>query len=633
MLLFIHDFVLSLPRNIKRFFVLGVDVSLSVFSVWLAYCFRFDEFVFFSGRMYWVAVTSIGIALPIFVAFGFYRNIFRYSNFPVLVIVAKATSLYFLLFASIFTIFGIQGIPRSIGVLQPILLFLLVASSRICIGSMLSHLQRGTINLGFNKSRALIYGAGKAGQSLASYSHNDHQLLIAGFLDDDPLLWGQLINGCPVYNPQDLHALVGKLQIDIVLLAMPLISRNRRNQILANVRLARVAVRSLPSMMDLALGRAELTDIGELSVDDLLGRDSVTPCETLLANCVSQKVVLVTGAGGSIGGELCRQILRLSPKTLVLIEQSEFALYSIYQELCDGAKGLGLSVTPTIVPLLASVQDRPRMKQIISTWQPNTIYHAAAYKHVSLVETNLIEGIKNNVFGTLCVAEIAKEAGVSSFVLISTDKAVRPTSVMGASKRIAEQILQSFSEDDCVTQFSMVRFGNVLGSSGSVVPKFRQQIHNGGPLTITHPDVTRYFMTIPEAAQLVIQASTMAIGGDVFVLDMGSPVRIIDLARRMIELAGLTVCDAYNPEGDIKLSIIGLRPGEKLYEELLIGDGARKTAHPRIMTATEDFMILDLLRVELDALKNAVDSNDIDSALSAIKKIVPNYHINENILG
>jgi FlaA1/EpsC-like NDP-sugar epimerase len=389
---------------------------------------------------------------------------------------------------------------------------------------------------------------------------------VVAFLDDDDRLHGHVLNGLPIHSPMDLRGLVEMQGVRTVLLGIPSLSRRRRNEILSQVRNAHVAVRTLPSVTDLAQGKVSISDLRELDIDDLLGREPVMPNHLLLSKNNFNKVVLITGAGGSIGSELCRQILAIGPEKLLLVELSEFALYAIHQELEQRLSGK----KTVLVPLLASVQDKDRMHEIMSTWHPDTVYHAAAYKHVPLVEHNPAEGVKNNVMGTLRTAQAAAENGVADFVLISTDKAVRPTNIMGASKRLAEMVLQALAATQSGTKFSMVRFGNVLGSSGSVVPKFRQQIRDGGPITLTHPEITRYFMTIPEASQLVIQAGAMAKGGEVFVLDMGESVKIMDLARRMIELSGLTVKDEQNPDGDIEIEITGLRPGEKLYEELLI---------------------------------------------------------------
>jgi len=477
----------------------------------------------------------------------------------------------------------------------------------------------------------MIYGAGEAGRQLAAAMANSHEMRVVGFLDDDERLYGQVLNGLRIYGPDDLEGLVLSLQISDVLLALPSISRHRRNEILSQMLHAKVSVRTLPSVSDLAQGRVTISDLRELDIDDLLGREPVTPDTLLLGKNTTDKVVLVTGAGGSIGSELCRQILKIGPAILLLVEQSEFALYQIHQELqAKLANQPDSSIR--LVPLLASVRDEERMREIMSTWKPQTVYHAAAYKHVPLVEHNPAEGIKNNVLGTLTAARAAAEQGVADFVLISTDKAVRPTNIMGASKRLAEMVLQALAADSSGTRFSMVRFGNVLGSSGSVVPKFRQQIRDGGPVTVTHADITRYFMTIPEAAQLVIQAGAMAMGGDVFVLDMGQPVKIMDLATRMIELSGLTVRDEENPDGDIGIEVTGLRPGEKLYEELLIGDNPKSTSHPRIMKAHEEFLLWPQLEEKLRVLRMALDVNDVGVVRLMLEQLVSGYQPHEEIV-
>ena len=598
--------VLALPRWAKRFVVSAVDLCLCVLTVWLAYYLRLGEFFSLSGNALWAAVSSVFLALPIFIVTGLYRAIFRYSGWPALLTVARAVGVYGLLYAVAFTAIGFAGVPRTVGIIQPILLLLFVGASRalarIWLGdqyqSILKHAAR---------PKVLIYGAGNAGRQLAAAMTNSHEMQVVGFLDDDDRLHGHVLNGLPIYSPVDLSSLVSTLNINDVLLAMPRIGRVRRNEILSQMRAAHVSVRTLPSVSDLAQGKVSVSDLRDLDIDDLLGREPVSPNHILLAKNIVGKTVLVTGAGGSIGSELCRQIVAVGPERLLMIEHSEFALYTIHQELSEKIAERQIA----LVPLLASVKDEERMREIMSTWHPNTVYHAAAYKHVPMVEHNPAEGIKNNVLGTLRTARLAQENGVADFVLISTDKAVRPTNIMGASKRLAEMVLQAIAEESTGTKFAMVRFGNVLGSSGSVVPKFRQQIREGGPVTVTHPEITRYFMTIPEAAQLVIQAGAMAKGGDVFLLDMGQPVKIIDLARRMIELSGLRIKDEQDPEGDVEIEITGLRPGEKLYEELLIGDNPEPTTHPRIMKAHEDFVPWADLEVKLNALEAALNVNDV----------------------
>lgn len=619
--------ILGLPRVAKRFVALVVDFGLCVLTVWLAYYLRLGEFVALSGRALWAVAAAVGLALPIFVVSGLYRAIFRYSGWPALLAVARAVGIYGLLYAAIFTAVGISEIPRTVGLIQPILLLLFVGASRALARVWLGD-QYQSILKKASRPKVLIYGAGRTGRQLAAAMANSPDMQVAGFLDDDDRLHGQVLNGLAIYNPGDLAILVATLNVGDVVLAMPGISRNRRNEILAHITQAKVSVRTLPSVTDLVQGKVSVSDLRELDIDDLLGREPVTPNHILLAKNIQNKVVMVTGAGGSIGSELCRQIWAVGPSKLLLIELSEFALYAIHQELSEKNSGH----QAVLVPLLASVQDADRMREVMATWHPDTVYHAAAYKHVPLVEHNPAEGIKNNVLGTLHTAQAAAENGVSDFVLISTDKAVRPTNTMGASKRLAEMVLQALATNPSPTKFTMVRFGNVLGSSGSVVPRFRQQIHEGGPITLTHPDITRYFMTIPEAAQLVLQAGAMAKGGDVFVLDMGESVRIIDLARRMVELSGLTVRDAHNPEGDIPIEITGLRPGEKLYEELLIGDNPQPTNHPRIMKAHEEFLSWDDLHPKIEALAVALQANDVEVVRAMLKKLVVGFAPSDGIV-
>lgn len=619
--------VLALPRAAKRFVALSVDLGLCVLTVWLAFYLRLGEFVALFGTALWAVAVSVAIALPIFVVSGLYRAIFRYSGWPALLAVARAVGIYGLLYASVFTAIGVAGVPRTVGIIQPMLLLLFVGASRALARVWLGD-QYLSILKHASRPKVLIYGAGTTGRQLAAAMANSHEMQVAGFLDDDDRLHGHLLNSQPIYNPGDLVSLSSSLNISDVLLAMPSLSRKRRNEILSRIRSAHVAVRTLPSVTDLAQGKVGVSDLRELDIDDLLGREPVVPNHILLAKNILGKVVLVTGAGGSIGSELCRQILAVAPAKLLLIEQSEFALYAIHQELEE--KFVGHQAV--LVPLLASVQDDDRMREILSTWHPDTVYHAAAYKHVPLVEHNPAAGIKNNVLGTLRTARAAIDNGVTSFVLISTDKAVRPTNIMGASKRLAEMALQALAENASSTKFSMVRFGNVLGSSGSVVPKFRQQIRDGGPITLTHPEITRYFMTIPEASQLVIQAGAMAQGGDVFVLDMGESVKIIDLASRMIELSGLTVKDAENPEGDIEIQITGLRPGEKLYEELLIGDNPKPTMHPRIMKAHEEFIPWAVFEGKLQELEMALNVNDVGLIRRMMQELVTGYVPSDEIV-
>lgn len=625
------DYLLDLPRVLKRSIAVLLDISLCILTVGIAFYLRFDRWIPLNGTSgwatHWPLIGSIVIALPIFVVFGLYRAIFRYAGLQAMLNVLRAIGLYAAIYVSIFSVIGVPGVPRTVGIIQPMLLFLAVAGSRMVARFWLGGLYRNLLKRN-DLPRALIYGAGTAGMQLASALAHGHELRVVGYLDDDARLHRHRLNDLPVYNPEDLRSLVDTLSISDVLLAIPSAKRSRRNEILQQLRAARVAVRTLPSVTDLARGKVTISDLHEPDIEDLLGREPVSPNYPLLQKIIAGKVVLVTGAGGSIGSELCRQIMDARPSALLLVELSEYALYAIHQEL--QAKYPESPVR--LIPFLASVRDADRIEEILSIWKPDTIFHAAAYKHVPLVEHNPTEGIKNNVFGTLTMARAAAAFGVCHFVLISTDKAVRPTNVMGASKRLAELVLQALATVTGGTNYSMVRFGNVLGSSGSVVPKFRQQIRDGGPITLTHPDITRYFMTIPEAAQLVIQAGAMASGGEVFVLDMGDSVKIMDLAVRMIELSGLAVKNASNPEGDIEIEIVGLRPGEKLYEELLIGDNPQPTFHPRILKAHEDFLPWPMLQERLADLQRALDARDLDSVRGLLGQLISGYRPNEQIV-
>ncbi len=531
--------ILNWPRAIKQLLVLGVDVLLALVSMWLAFGLRLDVWAWPAGEQWYVYLLAPVLAIPIFVRFGLYRAIFRYTGQAALFATAKAVLIYSALLTGFLLWHRWIGVPRTLGVMQPLIFLTLVGLSRALARFWLAGLPiLGEVQSG----RVLIYGAGTAGAQTASALQVSGQLELVGHLDDDPSLVGRTINGRPIFSPDGIPALVSRHKITDILLAMPSSSREKRNKIIRSLEGLPVHVRSLPSLSDLTSGKVTVQDFRELDIEDLLGREPVLPRNDLLARELAGRVVLVSGAGGSIGSELTRQILSQGPRQLLLLDHSEFALYSIHQELL--AKCVNEKLSVELVPLLASVSNPQRLQAVLATYQPSVVYHAAAYKHVPMVEDNPGEGVRNNIFGTLNLALAAAQAGVKRFVLISTDKAVRPTNVMGATKRVAELVLQALAATHTGTCFSMVRFGNVLGSSGSVVPLFRKQLADGGPLTVTHEEVTRYFMTIPEAAQLVLQAGAMGQGGDVFVLDMGEPVKIMDLARRMIQLSGLTVRDA-----------------------------------------------------------------------------------------
>ncbi len=613
--------ILGWHRSVKGLFVMVLDIVLSLFATYWAFALRLDVVFWPQGAQWWVFALAPALALPVFIRFGLYRAIFRYTGQAALLATAKAIGIYGVLLLAVLLLTAWPGVPRSLGVLQPLLFLLLVGGSRAVARFWLAD-QTHRLQ---SRGRLLIYGAGTAGVQTAAAMGISGQFKLLGFIDDDPHKVGRSVNGVRVYAQTEVAALVTKVAVTDILLAMPSATRGRRKAIIEALRPLPVHIRTLPAMADLASGRVTVQDFKELDIEDLLGRDPVPPNTDLLARNLAGKVVLVSGAGGSIGSELCRQILAEKPRQLLLLDHNEFGLYSIHQEL-EALCAAG-NLTVELHPLLGSVAHVPRLQDICTAYRPQVVYHAAAYKHVPLVESNPTEGIFNNVFGTLNMALAARACGASHFVLVSTDKAVRPTNVMGATKRMAELVLQGLAHQpgEASTTFCMVRFGNVLGSSGSVVPLFRRQLALGGPLTVTHAEVTRYFMTIPEAAQLVLQAGTMATGGDVFVLDMGEPVKILELARRMVELSGLRVRNAAQPDGDIEIAVTGLRPGEKLYEELLIGDSPTPTAHPRIMKAHEDCLNWDDLTAQLNTLKQAASEGDVDAMKTVLKVCVQGY--------
>jgi FlaA1/EpsC-like NDP-sugar epimerase len=646
MLKIIRNILLASPRLIKQAMAVLSDVVICAIAVQLAMDLRMEAHVSWSLQHTWMFGLGLIFFLPIFIAMGLYRAIFRFAGLQVIFSLNKAMALYALLYASVFTLIGIDQVPRSVGLLQPLIFGLGIVSSRLFVRYWLGGFGRN--NLVSGTPRALIYGAGSAGRQLAGGLLPSSDVRVVGYVDDDDRLHGHNLNGLNIYSPNELTGIVERKQVTQIFLAIPSVSQRRRNEVINQLLPLHVQVRTLPGLADLASGKVTVSDLRELNIEDLLGREPVVPNPLMLAKNITRKVVMVTGAGGSIGSELCRQILKAQPSTLLLVELSEFALYEIHRELAatvremayqasEDSAGTSLDTldagSPVLIPLLANVRDAHRMAEILRTWRPSTLYHAAAYKHVPLVEHNPAEGVKNNVQGTLITASQAALHGVTDFVLVSTDKAVRPTNIMGTTKRLAEMVLQAkaasqvlkFGEIPSKTRFSMVRFGNVLGSSGSVVPLFRKQIAEGGPITLTDERMTRYFMTIPEAAQLVIQAAAMANGGDVFVLDMGQPVKILDLAKRMVELSGLTVMDQNNPVGDIEIQVTGLRPGEKLYEELLIGDNPLPTSHPRIMKAHEEFLPWDELQSKLNILSSALESNNVPVIRTLLKELVPGY--------
>jgi FlaA1/EpsC-like NDP-sugar epimerase len=613
------DAILALPRETKRLIMAAADAVAIPTALWAALALKFDRLDPSLDRTFAYFLVAVVSALVFFSVFGLYRAVIRFMGPKAMVTVIAGVSLSVLVLAVFDRFFASHQIPLSAFGIYWALALPYVGGSRFVARYLFLRRSgaKGTA------ARVAIYGAGHAGARVCSVLLGGPDFHPVAFIDDKKSLQGSNINGIRVYGSESLPELVRHRRIDRVLLAMPSTSRRRRREILTQLEPLGVHVQSLPNLSDLISGKAQISELCDVDVSDLLGRDPVPPKPKLFGSCIRGKCVLVTGAGGSIGAELCRQIIRLSPTRLVLFEMSELALYNIERELEEIAAHEQLVLE--IVPLLGNAHHRHRVREVLATFGVQTVYHAAAYKHVPIVEYNVVEGIHNNVISTWYTAEAALETGVETFVLVSTDKAVNPANVMGATKRLAELVLQALQERTTQTRFCMVRFGNVLASSGSVVPLFQNQIRRGGPVTVTHRDVIRYFMTIPEAAQLVLQAGSMAKGGDVFVLDMGRPVRIDDLARRLVNLMGLTVRDANNPDGDIEIEYTGLRTAEKLFEELLIGSNVTGTDHPMIMRAMEHRLPWPKMQQILNDLLVALASFDCHRALALLTESVAEY--------
>jgi FlaA1/EpsC-like NDP-sugar epimerase len=621
--------LVALGRSEKRAILIVADALLCVAAVLVAFSLRLGRWEIFDAAVGLASVIALSSWLPIFLMRGTYSSILRFSGGRTMVGLAYSVMLYAIPMLVIFGIVGMHGVPRTVAVIQPIIFLLFLAMTRIVARyAVVDLLKRRDIQ---QQSVVLIYGAGEAGQQLAMALRGDPAMRLVGFIDDDRKIEGEIIDGVPIYSRPKLPYLVDSYGVTDVLLALPHVTRSKRRRVMKSLEDWPIRVRMLPNMRQIIDDQVSVSDLRDVQIEDLLGRDPVPPNQLLLGRTIVGKTVMVSGAGGSIGSELCRQIVTMRPDKLILVESSEFGLYAIGQELQAAIAALPEGQHPELIEELGNVTDQPTVRRLLARWQPDTIFHAAAYKHVPLVEANPIAGIGNNVCGTLFMATEADRIGVANFVLISTDKAVRPTNVMGASKRVCELVLQGLAGRGSQTCFAMVRFGNVLGSSGSVVPLFREQIKNGGPVTVTHRDVTRFFMTIPEAAQLVIQAGAMAKGGEVFVLDMGKPVRIIELARTMINLSGLTVRDEDHPDGDIEIAEVGLRQGEKLYEELLIGDDPKPTSHSRIMQAREAMLEWSELSAKLDTLRGAMDEGRAGECLEILHDLVPEFRPPEEV--
>ena len=615
-----NKYLINLPRKIKQILMLVFDIGIIIASLFLAFFTRLGYWFYPTGDVDLLIVMFAApiLAIPIFISFGFYLEVIRYLSFKTLWRIAQGVSVYSISWGLIVFMITVEGVPRSVILINWLLVIIFIAGSRLITRWMFSD-----VNMNNN---VLIYGAGSAGRQLSIALAQSNEYNPIAFVDDSNDIFHNTINGLQVFSKNELSYLIKKKNIKEVLLAIPSLSRNRRNEIINFLEPYPVIVRSLPGVSELAQGKVKVNDLLEIDLRDLLGRDLALPNKNLLKINISNKVVLVTGAGGSIGSEICRQILSIKPEKLILFEISESALYQIEQELES------MSVfNVEIFPVIGSVSDKERMKNICNYYGVHTIYHAAAYKHVPLVEFNQSQGILNNTIGTLMAAEAAIDSNVETFVLISTDKAVRPTNIMGASKRAAELILQAFAKLPHNTCFTMVRFGNVLDSSGSVIPLFKKQIKNGGPITVTHIDIVRYFMTIPEAVELVIQAGAMAKGGEVFVLDMGKPVRIYDLAVKMINLSGLQVHDENNLDGDIKIQFTGLRPGEKLYEELLVSGDFFSTENKLIMRAEEEMISWDRLEPMIIEIKEASSYTQTEKIYKLLKNLIPEFEMSVKI--
>ncbi|VVP89287.1 UDP-N-acetyl-alpha-D-glucosamine C6 dehydratase [Pseudomonas fluorescens] len=643
----VRAYLLGLPRRRKRLIQVATDIVLVWLALWLAFIVRLGiDDMYNPLRVHmWLFASAPLVAIPLFIRFGMYRAVMRYFGNDALVAIIKAVSLSSLILALIVYWYSNHEtvVPRSIIFNYWWLSMVIIGGLRLLMrqyfmGDWFTAVQHVPFtNRDDGLTKVAIYGAGVAGNQLVAALRMGRVMRPVAFIDDDPGISDRSISGLQVYKPKHIQQMIDVTGAKEILLALPSSTRARRREILNLLEGFPLHIRSVPNFTDLASGRVKVEDIQEVDIADLLGRDSVPAQPDLLERCIKGKTVMVTGAGGSIGSELCRQIFALGPITLILFDHSEFNLYSILSELEQ--RGSRKSISVRLLPILGSIRHPDKLLDVMKSWKVDTVYHAAAYKHVPMVEHNIAEGVLNNVIGTLNTAQAALQSGVSNFVLISTDKAVRPTNVMGSTKRLAELTLQALSREVAPvlfgdkanvsrvnkTRFTMVRFGNVLGSSGSVIPVFHSQIKSGGPLTVTHPKITRYFMTIPEAAQLVIQAGSMGQGGDVFVLDMGEPVKIVELAEKMVHLSGLSIRSERNPQGDISIEFTGLRPGEKLYEELLIGDDVSATSHPMIMTASEDHIAWDVLKGRLSELLAAVECDDYARVRQLLRETVSGY--------
>ena len=615
--------IFSLNRYSKKGMAIFSDIFLCVFTLWLAFYLRLEEFVLLKDIGLTPILLTTLLAIPIFWITGLYQTLFRYAGLSILSTISLSVTVYGLIFFLIISLYGMQYVPRSIGIIQPVLLFTFLVLKSFAVKYLLT----GSFNKsGKDNENILIYGAGSAGRMLLTSLEGNSKYKIVGFLDDNPQKHRQNLLGKKIYDPKILKNLKNSKDIKLILIAIPSLSKFKKNEIIKKISNSKIPIKTLPNLSDIIQDELSFSDIKDFLIEDLLDREIIKPNTELLVKYIKSKTILVTGSGGTIGSELSRQILKLKPKKLILFELNEFALFKIHEELSDLYKNF------EIIPLLGNILDQNKLEKVFKTFKVDTIYHAAAYKHVPLVESNICEGVRNNVLGSLSVVKAVTSQKVKNLVLISSDKAVRPTNIMGASKRFAELCFQIYKDRCPSTNFSIVRFGNVLASSGSVIPKFKQQIMEGGPVTLTHNDVSRYFMTVPEAAQLVIQAGALGKNSEVFVLDMGQSIKIRDMIIKMINLSGQKLKDKDNLDGDIEIKITGLRPGEKLYEELLIGDNPEKTIHPKIQKIIESSILSNQFEKNINELKIQLENQDSAQVKKILDRVIRFYNSNSEIV-
>jgi FlaA1/EpsC-like NDP-sugar epimerase len=615
--------IFSLTRFSKRGIAITTDAFLCVFTLWLAFYLRLEELILLKELGLIPILLTFLLTIPIFWLTGLYRTLFRYAGLSIFSNISSAVLIYGIIFFLIISIYGVKNVPRSIGVIQPVLLYIFVLISRF----VAKYLLTGSFNKSEkNRVNVLIYGAGQAGQQLFLSLEENAKYKVVGFLDDDQQMHRQYLLSKKIYDPKNLDVIKENKDIKLILVAIPSLNKFKKNKIIQKISNKGIEIKTLPNLSDIIENKLSFSDVKDFLIEDLLDRDVIKANHQLLSQNITSQTILVTGAGGTIGAELSRQILKLKPKKLILFELNEFALFKIHEELNELHKNL------EIIPLLGNILDQKKLNKVFKSFKVNTVYHAAAYKHVPLVERNICEGVQNNIIGTLNVVKAAINQKIKNLVLISSDKAVRPTNIMGASKRFSELCLQVYKDKSSLTNFSIVRFGNVLASSGSVIPKFKKQIIEGGPVTLTHNDVTRYFMTVPEAAQLVIQAGSLGKNAEVFILDMGKSIKIRDMIIKMINLSGQKIKNENSLDGDIEIKVTGLRPGEKLYEELLIGEKPEKTIHPKIQKINEPSISYDQFEKNINELTIQLENQNSKEVKKILDRVIRFYNSNSDLV-